>query len=116
MSPETIALIFTTLGGIAAMVKSMADAKKAQAEKEKAEIEAKRADEAEKTTDAVIRGVEKAKRTVFAETNFGELLAEEIRAEATNTGVEEGLNKRVRRVKGTASLDRSKLLDKLEEE
>lgn len=115
MSPETIALIFTTLGGIAAMLKSMADAKKAQAEKEKAEIESRRADEAEKTTDAVIRGVEKAKRTVFKETNYGELLAEEIRAEATITGVEEGLNKRVKRVKATTHLDRAKLMDKLDE-
>jgi hypothetical protein len=114
MSPETIALIFTTLGGIAAMVKSMADAKRAQAEKEKAEIEAKRADEAEKTTNAVIAGVERAKRTV-CNADLAQYLQDEIQIVAEERGVEERLNKMVKRVKNTTFLDRSKLIDKLEE-
>jgi len=122
MSPETVALILTTLGGVAAAVKAMAEAKKAQAEKEKAEaerqkaeLEAKRADEAEKTTNAVIAGVEKAKKTLH-ESNLALYLQGEIQGVAQEAGVEEKLNKMVKKVKNTTFLDRSKLLEKLDED
>lgn len=115
MEAETIALIATTIGGVTAAIKAIAEARKARFEAEARIAESKRADEAEKTTDAIIRGVEKAKKTVFGETNYGELLAEEIRSEATNCGVEEKLNKKVKHIRGTTHLDRSKLMRRLEE-
>lgn len=121
MSPEIMALILTTLGGVAAAVKARAEAKKArlekekaELEKEKAELEKERADKAEKTTSAIIRGVEKAKMTLN-EANLGQYLQDEIQGSATEHGVEENLNKMVKNIKNTTALDRSKLIERLEE-
>ena len=122
MSPETIALILTTIGGVTAAVKAIAEARKAkheaaraEAEAEKAEAERLRAEKAEQTTTAVIEGVEKAKATLF-ESNLAQYLQDEIQGVATERGVEERLNKMVKKVKrATGGLDRAKLIEKLEE-
>ena len=108
MSAETIIAIVTTIGGIAAAIKSIADARKAR-------YEAAARVEAEKTTDAVIKGVERAKMTL-GERNLGHLLSDEIKLCATEDGVEEKLNKRVRKIKATVVLSKDKLLEKLKED
>ena len=119
MEAETIIAITTavttSIGGIVAAIKAVAEARKAKFESEARIAEAKRADEASAQRDAVIRGVERAKRTVLKETGYADLLAEEIRAEATHTGVEESLNKRVKHIRGTTMLDRAKLMERLDE-
>ena len=114
MSAETIALIMTTLAGVTAAVKAVAEARKARFEAEKALVEKERADEAEKTTDAVIRGVENAKRTL-GEVSLAQHLQNEIQNVAKECGIEEKLNKRVKSIKKTIQFDRSKLLDRLDE-
>ena len=108
MTAETIALIASTLAGITAAVKAIAEARKAR-------FEAQARIEAEKTTDAIILGVENAKRTL-GEANLAQYLTDEIKSAAANTGVEEKLNKRVKQVKSTAHFDRSRLMKKLDEE
>ena len=113
MNPETVALIMTTIGGVMTAVKAIAEARKAKYEAARAEAEASRADEAEKTTTAVIGGVENAKRTL-AEQNLAQYLEDEIQDVATSHGVEENLNKIVKRAKSN-TFDKAKLLDKLNE-
>jgi hypothetical protein len=114
MSPEIIALIMTTLGGVAAAIKAVAEARKAKFEAQRAELEASRADEAEKTTNAIIHGVEKAKKTL-CEQNLGQYLTDEIRGVALERGVEDRLNEMVKSVKKTNRLDKDKLREMLEE-
>jgi hypothetical protein len=115
MSPEIIMLIMTTLGGIAAAIKAVAEARKARFEAEARIAEAKRADEAEKTTNAVIAGVERAKMTL-GEANLAQYLQDEIKYSAEEQGVEGNLNKMVKKARNTGILDRSKLFDKLDEQ
>jgi len=122
MSPESIALIVTTLASLAGVAKAIAEARKARYEKEKAELEtaraeleAARADKAEKTTHAVIEGVEKVKKTLV-ESNLAQYLQDEIQSVATERGVEGDLNKMVKNVRKTTALDRTKLLEKLSDE
>lgn len=117
MSPEIIALIMTTIGGLAAAIKAIADARKAKHEAAKAKVEAEierlRAEQAEQTTNAVIEGVEKAKKTL-SEGNLAQYLQNEIQGVATERGVEDRLNKMVKNVRLTGTLNRAKLIEKLE--
>jgi hypothetical protein len=113
MSGETIALIMTALAGIAAAVKAVAEARKAKYEAAARIAEAERADEAEKTTDAVIKGINKAKATMSGD--LARYLQDEIKTVALADGVEEKLNKRVKKIKRTEKLDKNKLLDLLDE-
>lgn len=107
MNAEIIIAIVTTVGGIAAAIKSVADARRAR-------YEAQARAEAEKTTEAVIKGVEQAKKTVLG-ADYAHLLSAEIKSVAEEQGVEEKLNARVKKIKNTLSWDKSKLLEKLEE-
>lgn len=112
MSTETIALIASTLTALLAAIKAIAEARKAKYEAAARAAEAAAREEAEKTTDAVIKGVERAKRTL-GEANLAQFLVDEIKSVATDDGVEEGLNKRVKAVKKTGRLDRDKLKEML---
>jgi hypothetical protein len=121
MSAETMIAIMTTLAGIAAAAKAVAEARKAKYEARKAEAEAmradteaSRADEAEKTTGAVIDGIENAKRTM-GESDLAHYLQEEIRSVAIERGVEGKLSGMVKQARETRGLDRGKLLEKLED-
>lgn len=114
MSTETIALIMTTLGGIAAAVKAVAEARKARYEAAARLAEAERADDAEKTADAVIKGVERAKKTL-GEANLAEFLVHEIQDVATSEGVEEKLNMRVKSIKKTGKFSKTELGRRIED-
>ena len=112
MSPETLALILTAVGAIAGAVKARAEAQKAKHEAARAEAEARRAEEAEKTTAAVIDGVERAKRTL-GEQNLADYLSNEIRGVATERGVEDKLNGMVKARRATMRVDKDKLRETL---
>lgn len=111
MSTEVIIAICTTIGGIAALAKSIVDARKARYEKEKAKIESARADEAEKTTNALIDGVEKAKTRY--EVDVSHYLEDEIQKAAESYGVDNTL--KTLRKAHTIRFDKSTLKEKLEE-
>tara|TARA_R100001244_G_scaffold130839_1_gene103365 strand:+ start:460 stop:792 length:333 start_codon:yes stop_codon:yes gene_type:complete len=110
MSTETTTLIFTAIIAIAGVAKAIAEARKAKHEKEKARIEALRADEAEKTTSVIIRGVDKAKKTINA-AEFTEILDKEIQGVAKNEGVEEKLNLIIKKIRKTENLGRIQRLN-----
>lgn len=112
MEAETIIVVLSTLGGLAAAVKVIAEARKAKFERKKAQIEVARAQKAEKTTNAIIYGVEKAKRTVHKD--LAQYLSDEIRGVAELEGVEPDLNKMVKDIKSTKFLSRDKLKEKLD--
>lgn len=107
ISGEIITTIVSAIIAISAAIKSIADARKAR-------YEAAAREEAEKATEAVIKGVERAKKTLGQASLVG-LLAAEIKSEAEAAGVEEGLNQRVKKIRGTLSYDKEKLKEKLGE-
>ena len=97
MSTEIIALIMTTIGGITAAVKAIAEARKARYESAARIAEAARSGEDEKTADAIIQGVEKVQQTV--EGDMAKYVKDTIKDVALAEGVEEKLNKRVKNIK-----------------
>lgn len=107
MSAEIITAIVSAIVAIAAAIRSIADARKAR-------YEAAARLEAERTTEAVIKGVERAKMTL-GEKNLAHLLSDEIKSCAEEHGVEERLNQRVKKIKNTLSYNKEKLREKLEE-
>lgn len=111
MSNEIIALILTAIAGITAAIKALAEARRAKYESEARITEALRADRAEKTTDAVIKGIQSAKKTMSEP--LAQHLQDEIRHIAIIDGVEDNLNSRVSSIKKTEKLDRARLLDSL---
>lgn len=108
MSTETIALIVSTISAVAAAVKAIAEARKARYETAARLAEAERADDAEKQADAIIKGVERAKKTL-GEANLADFLVGEIRDVATSEGVESKLNERVKSIKKTGKFSRTEL-------
>lgn len=106
MNTETIALILTTVTAIAAAVKAMAEAKKASLEKV-------RADKAERSTEAVVKGVEKFKSTML-EKNISKFLTDEIQSHAKADGIEEDLNKVMEKVKKTKVYSSEELRKRLD--